>query len=247
VARIGADENGRWVAGEVAAEGLDPAGLVETEHPNDRSVIMIGPGGENAILTTAECARSMPPADAVPAAGAAGPSDLVVLQGNLSAATTAAALAAARERGARTVLNPSPVDPAFGDLLARADLVIVNRGEAADFTGNRDPLVAGRALLARGTGNVVVTLGDEGAVLMPRDGAPIAVAAVRAAAVDTTGAGDAFAGTLAAAWLLTGRLDAAALAVAAEAAAAAVTRYGTRAAMPTRAEMVAMLSRHGIG
>ena len=138
--------------------------------------------------------------------------ELLVLQGNLGAATTGAALRAARARGMRTALNPSPMQDYVAELWPLVDCAFVNEDEAAMLGGDA-------ALLAQGVAEVVLTLGARGAALV-RPGARIDAPASPCVVVDTTGAGDCFmAVALASAALRGAPLDARALRHAAIAAA----------------------------
>ena len=101
------------------------------------------------------------------------------------------------------ILNAAPARPVSADLLAGTDLLVVNRGEAADLLGcpetGLDAKAAAATLAAQGPGAVIVTLGAEGLVLANAKGAGH-YPAQRATVVSTHGAGDAFIGALAAEW-----------------------------------------------
>jgi ribokinase len=175
------------------------------------------------------------PAEALRILDGAAAGDLLVLQGNLSAATTAALLTEARGRGMATALNPSPVRDFLAGLWALVDTAFVNEGEAAAFGG-----VA--RMRAEGAWRVVLTLGSAGARLVRPEG-EATVAAAPAHVVDTTGAGDCFmAAALASAALRGVQIDARALSHGARAAALTVSRAGTMRAFPTAAEMAAILA-----
>jgi ribokinase len=221
----------------LAAEGIDPGLLAAGEAPTDESVIWVAEDGENAIVSTAEAARALRPGD-VAAVGALGAADILLMQGNIPLATTAHCLDLARRRGARLVVNTAPLVPGAELLVPMADVLVVNAGEAAGLTGEREPAAAAEALAARGAAGVVVTLGAAGVHLFA-GGAHRRVPALRVETVDTTGAGDVFTGVLVAA------LDAGtdlpdAAAWAARAAALKVTRRGTVAGFPSVAELATL-------
>jgi sugar/nucleoside kinase (ribokinase family) len=98
----------------------------------------------------------------------------------------------------------------LAQLIAQFDLVFLNRDvarEATDCRGGSKQLIEATLALVAGTpakGTVILTLGEDGALLLPPDGTPIAVPAPQIDVVDTTGAGDAFAGAFLAVWLGTG-------------------------------------------
>ena len=142
------------------------------------------------------------------------------MQGNLRPAVTRAGLALARRRGAATALNPSPTYPAAEYDWSLVDLVVVNRGEAAELGGHEDPFASARALRKMGAGGVALTLGEQGVVLVTADG-DVRSEAPAVAAVDTVGAGDVFCGALIAA-RAAGRTWSGSLRIAVEAAAIAL-------------------------
>ena len=239
-APLGNDGDGDWAARALAAEGLDPAALVRVAAPTDLSLIYVAADGENTIVSTASAADLVTPALAVAALAAATPGDWLMMQGNLSLAATGAALAAARAAGARTLLNPAPVRWAAAELWPLCDLVVVNRIEAATLTGRGEPAAALAALLAAGVGTAVVTLGVGGVSWSTADDSG-ARPAEPVAAIDTTGAGDSFCGTLCAA-LAAGAALPQAIEAASRAAGISVQRPGTHASLPTGAEARAILA-----
>lgn len=245
VTALGGDEPGRWAKRELAAEGL---ALDLTRHSGrtDASIIVADEGSENMIVTTHEAARQLTPQAVEASLALAEKGDVLALQGNLGADATGHALRLGRSLGLRTVLNPSPVRPGFSELWPFLDLLIVNVGEALELAATHDVEGAGRRLHQEGARQVVVTLGNAGALCVG-DGGIVKVAAAPSAPVDTTGAGDTFAGVLVAVLVRTGAVDARTMAAAAEAAAVTVSRPGTRAAFPTRPELLAILARHGLG
>jgi ribokinase len=151
-------------------------------------------------------------------------------------------LAYGREKRLTTVFNPSPVHSSFGHVWPLVDTAVLNQSEASELTGSADPAVASRHILAHGAENVVVTLGERGALLVNRDGMQH-VPAVPVVPVDTTGAGDTFLAILVAARSLVGQLDARAVEAATAAAAITVTRLGACSAFPRADEIRSILTR----
>ncbi len=241
VAGLGEDSRGTAIRAALAAEPLTLGLLAMPEHATDFSMVLSGPDAENAIVTTTDCAGALTPAMAHAALADAETGDLLLVQGNLTEATTRAALETAADRGLRRVMNPSPLRPWQAALLPLCDCVFANTGEALALTG-RTGAEAANALHAAGVTDVVLTLGSAGAMLTGRCGI-VQVAAAPALVRDTTGAGDAFLGATLASSLLRGTgLDAMALAAGARAAALAVARPGAFAALPSIAEIAAILA-----
>lgn len=238
VAGMGDDSRGDFIRARLAGEAVDARLVTLERRRTDFSVILTTPDGENAIVTTTDCARALVPADAAPALDAARAGDLLLLQGNLSDATTRNLFLAGRAKGLVTAFNPSPLRPFFAGLWPLVDIAFLNRGEMAALAGAE----GARRLLDEGVGRVVLTLGSEGALLAGPDGTT-AVPATPCAVVDTAGAGDTFmAVALASAGLRATPLDARALDHAGRAAALTAGRAGTHAAFPSAAELAAILS-----
>ena len=237
VAPVGRDEAARRIRDVLAREGLDPTLLVAVDATTDHSVIWIAEDGENAIVSTADAARRLLPAD-VAAVESLGAADTLLMQGNIPAETIARCLKIARSGGARLMVNTAPLVPGAELLVPIADVLVVNTGEATELSGATVLEAAAEALAGRGAGSVVITLGAAGAHVLT-NGTHHRLPAPEITAVDTTGAGDVFAGVLAAA------LDAgsdlwAATAWAIRAASLKVTRRGTIAGFPTAAEVAAL-------
>ena len=112
-------------------------------------------------------------------------------------AAVIAAVRLAAERGWLTVVNPAPARPLAEELLACGPILTPNETEATMLTGEADAEAAARALAARSRAPVIVTLGARGA-LLHADGRAERVPTLRVEPVDTTGAGDALNGILAA-------------------------------------------------
>jgi ribokinase len=222
---VGADAAGEGLLAGLRAARVDADRVrVLDEEPSGTALIVVDDGGENAIVVVPGANARLAAAD-VEAALRDGDAPVVLVQLEVP---EAAVVAAARGAG-RLVLNASPVRELPPDVLAAADPLIVNAGEAAALTGaaEADPDALAGAALALGARSVVITLGADGAMWVA-PGTRIAQPAPAVHVVDTTGAGDVFAGTLAA--RLAGGADPeAALAAAVEAGAAAVQWQGAQA------------------
>ncbi|SHG29591.1 ribokinase [Kaistia soli DSM 19436] len=240
VAPVGEDADAEWVAEALTSEGIEVADLVPLGRSTDRSLIFVGPGGENAIASIIGAAEAVDERLARESVDLLGPGDLLVMQGNLTLDATRAALDAARAQGAATLLNPSPIRAEMAALFPLVDCLIVNEGEARLLSGKDTPLEAAIELREDGPGTVVVTLGRLGALALGDDG-PVEIAGEPVKAVDSTGAGDTFAAVFAAARYDRGLSLGDSLAAATRAAAITVSRKGTRAAFPTRDELAAIL------
>ena len=224
-APLGNDEpQAREVEAHLANEPIAERMMLRGGHPTDFSLLMVLPNGENSIVSTRACSLAMTREQAAPALREAGEGDVVLLQGNLALDTTGFILAAARETQARTVFNPAPFWPGAERLVGDCSLVVANEVEAQAL---------GDAIAA--AERAIVTLGGAGCALVER-GARRHFAAEPVTAVDTTGCGDAFCGTLAA-MLARGSSIEQAIGAAQRAAALTATRPGAFAALPSAAEL----------
>jgi ribokinase len=166
---------------------------------------------------------------------------VLLLQHEIPEPTNAHAIRMARRTGWFIVLNPAPARPLPSELLPLIDIIVPNETEAAALTGSDDPHEAAGRLLARGARGVLVTLGSEGVLYAHAEGTQHCPAA-QVQAVDTTAAGDAYIGALAAA-LAEGRGVADSLGFAAAAAALSVTRLGAQPSLGSRAEVEAFIAQ----
>ena len=235
VARVGDDGPGRATLAGPRAAGVDVRAAVDAERPTGTCVVLVEPGGERSMLpdpgaNAALCKHDLPD-DLFAAGGHLHLAGYALLRPG-SRAAARAALQRATAAGMTVSVDPSSaaplrVEPTFLEWVAGAHLLLPNAAEAEVLTGEADPATAARAL-ARHAGEVVVTLGREGALWT--DGRRVvrtAAAEPPAAVVDTTGAGDAFAAGLLAA-RRAGSPPEAQLLAAARLAAEAVARPGAR-------------------
>jgi ribokinase len=225
LARVGTDAMADEALALLRADGVDLAGCgADPAAPTGVALIAVAAGGENLIVVAPGAnARFTPDGLGAPVEGA------LICQLELPVDTVAAAVAGAR---GFVCLNLAPAAPVPLAMLRRADLIVVNEGEAAFY---------GEALAGAG-GLVAVTLGARGARLLERGELVAEAAAPAVAAIDTTGAGDAFVAALTVA-LLEGQRAGDALAFACAAGAIAATRAGAQPSLPRRAEVDALLKR----
>ncbi|MDO4901079.1 PfkB family carbohydrate kinase [Actinomyces sp.] len=212
IGRVGSDAAGPALREELAGHGVDVTGLLVDEGTTGSAFITVSATGENTILIDAG-ANGRVDSEQAARAVTPGEGDVVVLQGEIPAAANTAAIASARYAGATTILNLAPVYDIAADDLAAVDILVVNETEAGLVlsrpapSGAEDALAVAARLAERGPRRVLVTLGAAGAVWYDAvaDGGPRGahVEAVSAGpVVDTTGAGDACVGALAAALAL---------------------------------------------
>ncbi|AIR98501.1 ribokinase [Streptomyces glaucescens] len=241
LARVGDDAHGRLLLDAQRAAGVDTAGVLVGGAPTGVALITVDPSGDNSIVVSPGANGRLTPGDIRAAAGLFRASRVVSAQLEIPLETVVEVVRGLSP-GSRFVLNPSPPRPLPAEVLAACDPLIVNEHEAKVLLGEGRAGVApedwARSLLAEGPRSVVVTLGAAGALVASPAGVA-RVPSVRVAAVDTTGAGDAFAAALA--WRLgAGEPLAEAAAYAARVGAVAVTRAGAQESYPTAAEVAAL-------
>lgn len=207
--------------------------------------IVLSPGANHA-LAGEDVARALRrlvadelDGDASEIAPAAG--GVFIAQGECDLAATAGALACAHELGFYTVFNPAPACDLPAGAWPAVDLVCPNETECQMLTGilptdDASCVAALNALLDKGAGAAVITLGGAGSVTLGDDGELLRMPALSSTVVDTTAAGDTFIGALAAA-RLEGLPLFECMAAGARASAVTVSRLGAQQSIPTRAEV----------
>lgn len=231
---VGRDDAGAMLLAAATDAGIDTRLVRRADGISGTAWITVQPDGENAIVVLGAANRtviSLEPEerDAVAAAR------VLVAQLETPIPAVREAAEVARAAGTTVLLNASPVqtlsDGDRRDLLGLTDVLVVNQHEAAELAdAGTEPEETARSLAAL-VPIVVVTLGGDGALLADRTGLRH-LPGVRAHVVDTTGAGDTFAGVLAAALAAGVDLDEAAHR-AVIAGALAVESTGALASIPT--------------
>ncbi len=201
IGALGDDVYAAMTLENLARQGVDAGHVARVAGSSGVAPIWVEPDGTNRIIV-------VPGANGAVDAGAAANGlrslarvDAVVGQLEIPQAVTTAAFRTARELGAVTILNPAPAATLDRALLDAADWLIPNetefailaRVESFDPADDADLL----AYAARIRPRLAITLGSQGAALITGRGTVIRLPAVPVAAVDTTGAGDAFIGAFA--------------------------------------------------
>jgi ribokinase len=241
VTRVGNDSFGTGMIENFRAHGIDTTHVgVDLEASSGVAPIAVAPDGANAIVIVTAANENLTAEDVERACGAIEEADVVVCQLELPHEASAAALRIAREAATTTILNPAPASLDLPrSVYALVDVLCPNEPEAElllerPIRVGRE-LEAARELRALGSGSFVLTLGERGcAIAAERIEQHLRAPVV--SAVDTTGAGDAFVGTLAYG-LACGEDLATAAQRANRAAALSVTRPGTQTSFPSSDEV----------
>lgn len=259
IGAVGDDSNGEMLQASTAGAGVDISHVRTSQSAaTGVAVIAVDAQGENNIIISAGANGTLAPGDVAASAEAFDGASVVCLCLEVSLETVVAAARMGHDAGATVLLNLSPYGEIPQSLADLSDVLLVNAHEASLFLGSNgtgDADMPGpeaddadwdtvrQRFAGRGLQRVLVTLGANGSVVLDSlaagTGRVTRIAPVKVHAVDTTGAGDAFTGAVAAR-LAAGESLAEAAAFASVAAALAATRKGTQAAYPGVADVERM-------
>ena len=232
IGAAGTDSLGDAALADLAARGVGLAHVKRVLEPTGVAAVLIDNSGENIVIIAAGANATVEQSSVTAAETVASRNVVVLACLEVPVDTVLAWARVSRERGWTFILNPAPAQTLPVELLELVDVITPNETELA-------PLGSAAELLARGIRAVIVTLGGDGARLHTTSGEHHQ-AAFPCVPVDTTGAGDAFNGALAAA-IAEGQSMENAVEFAAAVGALATEKVGARNALATRAEAVALL------
>lgn len=247
ITRLGRDDFAQIARSTWAKAGVVPEVTEDGDSYTGAAFIFLEEAtGNNAIIVAPGAAARITPADLEAKAGLIGGASVFVTQLEQPIPSARRGLEIARAAGVTTILNPAPAAALDDDLLGLCDFLTPNESEAEGLTGLpvtnlAEAEAAADALLERGVGAVVITLGGNGALYRDRTRSVHVPVISAGPVVETTGAGDAFNGGFAVA-LSEGRDVVDAVRFGCATAGISVTRAGTAPAMPARAEIDAILA-----
>jgi ribokinase len=245
VAKVGLDENGNAMVRHLEGLGLVTHTILrDAASASGVAVIIVDNDGKNMIAVAPGSNRNLTEEEIVRAEPAIASARVLLIQLEVPVDAVHRALTLARQHKVTTILNPAPARALPGSALLLVDVITPNEVEAAALTGlevsnEHDAAQAARRLLEAGVGQVIVTLGEKGALWVTREREQL-FPAFHITPVDSTAAGDAFNGALACA-LAEGREMGDAIRFANAAGALTVTRRGAQSALPTRDEIEQLL------
>jgi ribokinase len=249
VARIGDDSFGQMALALYREEGIDFSHVKSTSGvPTGVGFIVVDVAGHNCIVLDPGANDHLTAEDIADSASAFDGASVVVTQLEIPVAAATAAMARGRQVGAISILNPAPVRPLPASLLELVDILTPNESEACVLAGREpgrkaDPEQVARELIDKGVKQVVMTLGEEGALIVSA-GKTTRVGAIQVAALDTVGAGDAFNAGLAVALSWGAPLETA-VRFAAVTGGLAVTKEGVIPALPRPQEVLSYCQQSG--
>jgi len=256
IGAVGDDSNGTMLLASTAGAGVDISRVRRApDAATGVAVISVDASGENSIIISAGANGTLAPGDVAASSEVFDGASVVCLCLEVGLATVEAAARLGHDAGATVLLNLSPYAEIPASLAELCDVLLVNAHEASLFLDGAAVPDAGADTAAwlpvrdkfadRGLDRVVVTLGANGSVVLDSGsgsgGHITRIEPTRVNATDTTGAGDAFTGAVAAR-LAAGQSLPAAAAFASVAAALAATRKGTQTAYPEAADVERMFA-----
>jgi len=251
VARIGSDAFGTMALNLYRDERMDVThisqtpgtatgvGFIIVEATSGHNCITIDPGA-NDLLTASDISRCNAAFDSAA---------VVLTQLETPVAAAEAAMAKGRAQGAVTILNPAPVRPLPDSVLRLVDILTPNQTEASVLAGRSpgksiESEEVARELISRGVKQIVMTLGEKGALIVTASSSRH-IPALKMEAVDTTGAGDAFNAGLAVALSSGANLEHA-VQFAVVTGGLAVTKEGVIPSLPRRDEVLRCYRQNGL-
>ena len=246
VGQVGADAFGDELVKTLEAAGVESSGVRRVaDRATGVALISVASDGQNAIVVAPGANMTWAEAAVVGVERAVSGCRVLVLNLEVPPAVIARAVRAGKRGGARVILNPAPHRAGDESVFGEVDFFVPNQVEAALFGGMEPDAVAdwgeaGLRLRRLGPRTVIVTMADEGAVIVD-EGGPHRVPSFPVSVVDTTAAGDAFVGGLAVALLRDAPVrDAVRFANACGA--LAVTRAGAQPSLPARGEVERLIN-----
>ena len=213
IGRVGDDVYADRLLQNLAKEAIATDSVLKTSGTSSGlAMITVDDCGENQIVVVPGANGHLGVHDVDRFADTITGADVLLLQLEVPAETVGAAVAVARSAGVRVILDPAPAPTgAIPEFFFNVDLLCPNQAEISVICGRSCHSVdeiskAAASLRKRGIANVVVTLGEQGALLCDDQGCRL-VGSSRVDVVDTTGAGDAFAAALAVHWAQHDRLE----------------------------------------
>ncbi len=241
IGAVGADEPGNWMQAFLQENGVDTEMVgINSRQPTGQAFINVSETGENAIVIVPGANAGLTPADIrferLTGCG------IFLAQLECPVETIKSFFSSDAARRGTTILNAAPALPEGDGLFPLTDILILNESELAAYAGLPEPpddvetaIDGAGNLVGREGQAVIVTLGEKGAVVVNGERSEL-IPVRRANVVDTTGAGDCFCGTLAAA-LADGYTLNEAVRFAVTAASISVERHGAATSIPVRAEV----------
>ena len=242
--RVGSDSFGPTLTQNLQKNNVDTAHVLTDESATGTAIIVVDADGQNSIVLSPGANGKVTSSDVE--AISFQDVDALLLQLEIPIETVIHAASLARQNSVRVILNPAPAQPLPDSLLADVDILVPNESELQLLSGQSVTDIdsaksAARSLLEKGVKTVIVTLGANGALLVT-DGQATHIPTFKVDVIDTTAAGDAFIGGLAAA-LLKGKSMEDSVRYGNASGALAATKFGAQPSLPTADKVEQLLRR----
>lgn len=250
IGRVGSDDHGRELRAILERERIDTVGVqARWDVPTGLADVVVDAKGENQIVVVPGANATLDPGDVQEAATRLVRASVLLMQLEVPIPAVLEAARIARDNGTRVVLNAAPEASLPQELIELVDVLVCNQHEAERIGGATGEAEAEAALAALGIPACVITRGPRGSALLLK-GERIHQPSFEVTPIDTVGAGDAFVGSLGAAWSATSRAAPAfealpdVLRYASATGSLATTRRGALDAIPLRPEVEKLLAEH---
>ena len=211
IGAVGSDAFANRLIDNLRLRGVDCESVSRhDEHASGLAVIAVDSHGQNSIMVVPNANSAVTPESVRSAESIIKQSDCLMVQLEIPIQSVVEGIRIARSHGVRVIVDPAPVPANVPTSLLEVDLICPNETEAAALTQLpvttvEEAKVAAIRLHSMGAKDVAITMGSKG-TLLHQEGRSTLVPTPRIDAVDTTAAGDAFAGALAVRWAQTGEL-----------------------------------------
>ena len=245
IGRVGDDGFGQKLLNNLLEESIDCSAVWTAQGcESGLAIVSVENSGENAIIVIPGANARLTAEDIHRAESTLAGCDVLMVQLETPQPTVLAGIQAAKRAGAKVILDPAPA-ATLAEELFDVDLICPNESEATAIVGGRletidDAAAIAKRLHAKGPAAVAITLGARGTMLYDGQTAEL-IPSIKVDAVDTTAAGDAFAGAVAVRWPQTGSLRQA-IQWANLAGALAASRAGAQPSLPTHQQIDSLSS-----
>lgn len=203
VTKLGDDTFGKDSLKNFHEFNIDTDGVSFTDEASSGvAPISVNPQGQNSIIIVPGANNLLSVEDLETAKDIITNADIVVCQLEIPVEISLAALKIAKEAGVTTIFNPAPARKKLPlEIYQMSDIFCPNESETEILTGltvntDEECVIAAKELLSYGAKTVILTLGERGSLLVTDEGSEL-VPATAVEAIDTTGAGDSYIGSLA--------------------------------------------------
>ncbi|MDR1347256.1 MAG: ribokinase [Prevotellaceae bacterium] len=241
ICKTGSDVFGHQAHQLFEEEGIDTSYvLLDSKNPSGVALITVDANAENCIVVASGSNANLLREDLVKAKEAIEEAGIILMQLEIPMQTVEFVAKAANEKNKKVILNPAPAQQLSAELISNLYIITPNETEAEMISGtaitdDKSAFEAAKKIADMGVDNVIITMGDRGALVHNKTTSKI-VDAYKVKAIDTTAAGDVFNGALAVA-LAENRSIIDAVKFACKTAAISVTREGAQSSVPYRNEV----------